>query len=270
MILVQRTRANEQPRELDATSLETAVIHRDQLAKLFGLKSPQMLDVHAHAGIVVRAARKGWFKLGPSITGLVEHQRLVAAKHSSRDGKHDLVKESARLKRAQRELIELRNAQERGELISAQEVLGIFQDLVHHVRGAILCFPKRARAELPHLIYTEVLDFGVDRARTPERVSCPWELSTRVSNPRFSPRYLIRVSPGAVLFEQVTNERRRRVIWETVPVYVFELVRPGVPNDRPMRHWTAACTHTRSGSRRLSYRFTSTSAKARQSGRSRA
>lgn len=156
MILVQRTRANEQPRELDATSLETAVIHRDELAKLFGLQSSQMLDVHAHAGIVVRAARKGWFKLGPSITGLVEHQRLVAAKHSSRDGKHDLVKESARLKRAQRELIELRNAQERGELISAKEVLGIFQDLVHHVRGAILCFPKRARAELPHLIYTEV------------------------------------------------------------------------------------------------------------------
>ena len=156
LILVQRRRASEQPRELDAASLETAIIHRDELAKLFGLKSPQMLDVQAHAGIVVRAARKGWFKLGPSITGLVEHQRSVAAKHSSRDGKHDVVAESAKLKRAQRELIELRNAQERGELISAKEVLGIFQDLVHHVRGAILCFPNRARAELPHLISSEV------------------------------------------------------------------------------------------------------------------
>ena len=50
---------------LTFSELEESIIHRDELAKLLGLRSPQMLDVHAREGHLVRADRKGWFKLAP-------------------------------------------------------------------------------------------------------------------------------------------------------------------------------------------------------------
>jgi phage terminase Nu1 subunit (DNA packaging protein) len=156
VILVQRTRANGQPQELDAASLETAIIHRDELAKLFGLKSPQMLDVQAHEEILVRAARKGWFKLGPSITRLVEHQRSVTARHSSRDGKHDVAAESAQLKAAQRRLTELKIRAMEGELVSATETLSVWGDFAKDVRAMVLSMPSRVAGELPHLVASEV------------------------------------------------------------------------------------------------------------------
>src|SRR3954452_17989524 len=92
--------------------LEHGIIHRDDLAKLLGLKSPQMLDVHAREDRLVRADRKGFFKLAASIKSMAEHQRSVAAKHSSHDGKHDVAAESAQLKAAQRRLTELKIAKE--------------------------------------------------------------------------------------------------------------------------------------------------------------
>src|SRR4051812_17762241 len=82
--------------------LEDANIHRDELAQLLGLQSAQMLDVHAREGHLVRADKKGWFKLGASIKAITEHQRSVAAKHRSGDGKHDVAAESAQLKSAGR------------------------------------------------------------------------------------------------------------------------------------------------------------------------
>src|SRR5215210_4365247 len=127
-----------QPMVLTLAELEDAIIHRDELAKLFGLKSPQMLDVHAREDYLVRADRRGWFKLAASIMKMVEHQRSVAAKHSSQDGKHDVAAESAQLKAAQRRLTELRIAKEQGNLISTLELLELWGDLVKDVRAMVL------------------------------------------------------------------------------------------------------------------------------------
>jgi len=141
---------------LTRAELEDAIIHRDDLATLFGLKSPQMLDVHAREDRLVRADRKGFFKLAASITRMVEHQRSVAAKHSSQDGKHDVAAESAQLKAAQRRLTELKIAKEQGDLISTSALLEIWGDLVKDVRAMMLSMPARVQGELPHLAPSEV------------------------------------------------------------------------------------------------------------------
>src|SRR4051794_33969246 len=117
--MVTTKSANEgQPVGLSLVALENAIIRRDELAKLLGLKSAQMVDVHAREGHLVRAGRRGWFKLVPSITQMIGHQRSVAANHSSHDGRHDVAAESAQLKAAQRRLTELKIAKEQGDLIS--------------------------------------------------------------------------------------------------------------------------------------------------------
>src|SRR3954470_7670256 len=146
----------QQPMVLTLAELEDAIIHRDELAKLFGLKSPQMLDVHVREGHLVRASQRGFFKLAASIARMAEHQRSVAAKHSSRDGKHDVAAESAQLKAAQRRLTELKIAKEQGDLISTSELLELWGDLVKDVRVMMLSMPARVQGELPHLVASEV------------------------------------------------------------------------------------------------------------------
>src|SRR5829696_7171773 len=141
---------------LTVSELEGSIIHRDELAKLLGLKSPQMLDVHARENHLVRADRRGWFKLAASITAMAEHQRSVAAKHSSRDGKHDVAAESAQLKSAQRRLTKLKIKAMEGDLISATEALSIWSEFAKDVRAMFLSMPSRVAGELPHLVASEL------------------------------------------------------------------------------------------------------------------
>ena len=75
----------------------------------------------------------------------------------SADGSHDVAAESAQLKAAQRQLIELRTARERAELIPASEALAILSDVVvRDTRDAILTLPQRAKGELPQLLPSEL------------------------------------------------------------------------------------------------------------------
>ena len=64
--------------------------------------------------------------------------------------------ESAQLKAAQRQLIELRTARERAELIPASEALAILSGVVRDTRDAILTLPQRAKGELPQLLPSEL------------------------------------------------------------------------------------------------------------------
>ncbi len=141
---------------LTFSELEESIIHRDELAKLLGLRSPQMLDVHAREGHLVRADRKGWFKLAESIMAMAEHLRSVAAKHRSGDGKHDVAAESAQLKAAQRRLTELRIKAMEGDLVSAPEALSVWGEFAKDVRATLLSLPSRVAGELPHLVPNEL------------------------------------------------------------------------------------------------------------------
>ena len=60
------------------------------------------------------------------------------------------------------------------------------------------------------------------------------KIFTPILNPSISRRRSVRTGHKRASSPRYLGNR---------PTYVFELVRPGVPNDRPMRHWTAACTH---------------------------
>src|SRR3954468_5100603 len=150
------TKDQQQSAVLELAELENVVIHRDELARLLGLRSPQMLDVHAREGHLVRADKRGWFKLAASIRAMAEHQRSVAAKHRSRDGKHDVTAESAQLKSAQRRLTELKIKVLEGDLVSATEALSIWGDFAKDVRAMFLAVPSRVAGELPHLVASEV------------------------------------------------------------------------------------------------------------------
>ena len=141
---------------LTVSELEASIIHRDELAKLLGLRSPQMLDVHAREGHLVRADRKGWFKLAGSIMAMAEHLRSVAAKHRSGDGRHDVTAESAQLKSAQRRLTELKIRAMEGDLVSAPEALSVWGDFAKDVRATLLSMPSRVAGELPHLVPSEL------------------------------------------------------------------------------------------------------------------
>ena len=154
--MAPKTRDQQHGAALGLAELEEAIIHRRDLAKLFGLQSPQMLDVHAREGHLVRAEKKGWFKLAASIKTMAEHQRSIAAKHRSGDGKHDVAAESAQLKSAQRRLTELKIKALEGDLVSASEALSIWGDFAKDVRAMFLAVPSRVAGELPHLVASEV------------------------------------------------------------------------------------------------------------------
>src|SRR5215203_6637435 len=141
---------------LGLAELENAVIHRNELAQLLGLQSPQMLDVHAREGHLVRDDKNGWFKLAASIKAMAEHQRSVAAKHCSGDGKHEVAAESAQLKSAQRRLTELRIKEMERDLVSATEALSVWGDFAKDVRAMFLAMPSRVAGELPHLVASEL------------------------------------------------------------------------------------------------------------------
>jgi phage terminase Nu1 subunit (DNA packaging protein) len=152
-----RKKANEQgDTALRLAELEAGIIHRDELASLLGLRSPQMLDVHAGQGHLVRASKKGWFKFAASVRSMAEHQRAMAAKHRSGDGKHDVAAESAQLKSAQRRLTELKIKAMEGDLVSATEALSVWGDFAKDVRAMFLALPSRVAGELPHVVASEV------------------------------------------------------------------------------------------------------------------
>jgi phage terminase Nu1 subunit (DNA packaging protein) len=95
----------------------------------------------------VRAKRRAHFALGESVKTYVACLRRQAAGYLSADGKFDVTAESARLKRAQRELLELSIAKDRGKLIQTAFAVELLQELVRNVRDAILSFPRRASAD---------------------------------------------------------------------------------------------------------------------------
>ena len=148
--------ADERERVVSVLELEDAIIHRNELAKLLGLKSSQMVDVHAREGHLARAEKKGWFKLAASIKAMAEHHRSVAAKHRSGDGRHDVAAESAQLKSAQRRLTEIKIKAIEGDLVSATEALSIWGDFAKDVRAMFLSMPSRVAGELPHLVASEL------------------------------------------------------------------------------------------------------------------
>src|SRR5215212_5694381 len=104
------------PRPDGSANRLPSTVHKRELAQLLNL-CVETVDRLAREGKLSRAGKRGHFILCESVRSYVAHLQKVAAGRRSADGSHDVAAESAQLKAAQRQLIELRTAKERGELV---------------------------------------------------------------------------------------------------------------------------------------------------------
>lgn len=138
-------------------------VHRSFLAPFLRL-SEQRLDqlakmdsaAHPRVKVAQRAPVKGYFLFADTVGELREHQEEVSAGRSTSDAQHNVAAESAQLKRAQRERVEMQMSRDRGELVDSKAVLTIYSELVKDTRTAVLGIPGRVQGELPHMVASEV------------------------------------------------------------------------------------------------------------------
>src|SRR5215211_3533390 len=131
-------------------------IHRSLLCRDWLRCNYKRLDELRNEGTVKPAPHAGYYLHQESVAGRIERLEGMAAGRRSQDGIHDVAAESAQLKKAQRERVQMQMERERGELVDAKSVVAIYQDLVRDVRVAILGIPGRIRGELPHMVTSEV------------------------------------------------------------------------------------------------------------------
>lgn len=114
-----------------------------EVGEWLGLSSRTVYSL-AEQGIVIRVAR-GRYDLKASIANYCAHLREVAAGRAPADGGElDLVKERARLAKAQADGHELRNAQARGDLLPRSQVVAAWQSIISRARSRLLALPSKA------------------------------------------------------------------------------------------------------------------------------
>lgn len=116
-------------------------IDADGLGEWLGVSKRTVTEL-AKRGIVLKAAR-GRYLLKESVQAVLRHQREVAAGRGGTDQVLDLTAERARLAKAQADSQELKNAQARGELLPADEVLRETEDMIRRARSSLLAVPSR-------------------------------------------------------------------------------------------------------------------------------
>ena len=104
----------------------------------------------------VAAPVENYWLLFESVRARCKRLSEFAGGRKSYDGQYDVAAESARLKRAQRERIQLDLQRQRGEVLDAKDVISVYSDLVREVRQAILGIPARVQGDLPHMVPSEI------------------------------------------------------------------------------------------------------------------
>ena len=135
---------------------DSNTIHKMTLACLLNDMAAETVDRLAREGKLVRAERRGYFLMRESLQTYIAHLQEAAAGRKSEDGRHGVAAELAQLKAAQRQLVEMKIAQMRGDTISVAETELLWGTLVRDVRSMILSLPVRAKGELPHLLPSEI------------------------------------------------------------------------------------------------------------------
>ena len=110
------------------------------VAALLGITS-RRLNQLAEEGIAVRAGH-GSFDAPATVQAYIAH---VSGKAAGKAIELDLDREKARLAKEQADGHELRNAQTRGELVPAADVVREWEDIIRTVRSAMLAVPSRCR-----------------------------------------------------------------------------------------------------------------------------
>lgn len=148
--------------------LSTLRVSAPVLAAFLGVTAPTIRDFAAK-GIVKREGRAE-YALMESVRLAFEHMRTQAAKHPNAP---KLLDARTRRAVAEAERMEMKLAQERGELIILAEAEAVWGRVVRTLRNGVLALPTRLRALLhltaaqQELIDREVRDLLTELSRTP-------------------------------------------------------------------------------------------------------
>ena len=113
----------------------------------------------ADRDVVVKTATRGRYQLQKSVQNYCATLRRTAAGRAGRAGALDNLAESAALKKATRELVELKRDAIARKLISIEEITDAWQAIVRTVRGLTLSIPARCEEEMPHLRFEDFAKF---------------------------------------------------------------------------------------------------------------
>ena len=95
--------------------------------------------------------------LRESVVKYCEKLRAASNRSNTRgEATATLTAERARLASQQADVMALRAARERGEMVPAKEVTARWRGLLTAVRSRFLAIPSRIRAQIPHLTRPEV------------------------------------------------------------------------------------------------------------------
>ena len=108
------------------------------------------------AGVLPASKGRGGLNTDRCRVAYIAHLRGVAAGHQSKDGSLDLTEERAKLAKEQTETAAIRNAESRGELLPASEVLEYWAKQVVAVKAHLRGIPARFASQVPQLTPGEI------------------------------------------------------------------------------------------------------------------
>lgn len=118
----------------------------------------------ADKGIVIRVA-VGKYDLQASVIGVMRHQRAIAAGRGGANQVLDLTEQRARHAKEQADNLAIKNAQLRGELVSAIEAGREWEDMIRTASAAMLGVPSRCAERLGlERFQTETIDREIREA----------------------------------------------------------------------------------------------------------
>lgn len=124
------------------------------LCGLLGVSPAALTDFHQR-GLAVKLGHDA-YDLGATVQAYTAHLRGIAAARGGEDHVLALTTERARLAKEQADAMALKNAEKRGELVSAASVASGWSDTLRGVRARLMALPSRLRASLPHLSAADV------------------------------------------------------------------------------------------------------------------
>jgi phage terminase Nu1 subunit (DNA packaging protein) len=137
---------------------DTTEVDGETLAMWLGLR-PRAVRLLAHNNHVVKSRDgRNRYSLKDSIKKYCEMLRYRAGIRASDDdpeSRLDNIAESAALKRATRELIEIKRDAIGRKLISIEELTDAWQAILRNVRGLALSIPSRLQEAMPHLNFED-------------------------------------------------------------------------------------------------------------------
>lgn len=146
-------------------------IHESDLADLLGITANRVRTL-ARDGVLKRAGRASYNRREAvrAYCGNLREKAARAGRPAAADS--DALKaESIRVKRAQADAQELKNAASRGELLDATAVERQWASVLRDVRAGLLAVPSRVGAKLSHLTAHDLAEIDREIRHSLERLS---------------------------------------------------------------------------------------------------